>query len=304
MAMGAFADTDLHLTDTTTVLVGSAGGKYPSGNTLYVRGTEESLLIDTSVTVVARGGVPGPVDRILVSHAHEDHIAGHGLFPDAKVHAHHEDLLGVHSLEGLFSVYVGDPADIDPGLAHTIVTDFTYTARPDATGFADGQTFDIGGGRVEVIHLPGHTRGHSGFLVEPDGVFFVADVDLSSFGPYYGDHWSDLEDFERAIDRCREVDAKWFVTFHHKGVVTGRDEFLAQLDTFAAVIGRREARLLELLREPHDLEELVEEGIVYRRETRPSFAIGVERRSIAMHLTRLQRDGGVTEIEPGRWRAA
>jgi len=302
--MGGFTDTDLHLTDAVTVLTGSLGGKYPSGNTLYVRsdafgGYNIMLYSDGDVEMKAK-----LVDRILVSHAHEDHIAGHGLYPTATVHAHHEDLPGVHSLEGLFGIYVEDPADIDPDLAHTIVTDFTYTARPDATGFAGGETFDLGGLRVEVVHLPGHTRGHCGFLVEPTGVFFVADVDLSSFGPYYGDHWSDLEDFERAMARCREIDARWYVTFHHKGVVTGREEFLTQLDAFAGVIGRREARLLTLLAEPRDLEQLVEEGIVYRRETRPSFAIGVERRSIAMHLTRLVRDGGVVEVEPGRWRAA
>ena len=30
----------------TTVLFGERGGKYPHGNSLYVRGSEESLMID------------------------------------------------------------------------------------------------------------------------------------------------------------------------------------------------------------------------------------------------------------------
>ena len=31
------------------------------------------------------------------------------------------------------------------------------------------------------------------------GVFFLSDIDLTGFGPYYGDVWSDLEDFEASL---------------------------------------------------------------------------------------------------------
>ena len=37
-----------------TVLFGESGGKYPDGNSLLVRGSEESALIDPSLGVVAR----------------------------------------------------------------------------------------------------------------------------------------------------------------------------------------------------------------------------------------------------------
>ena len=57
--------------------------------------------------------------------------------------------------------------------------------------------------RVARDPPPGHTRGHSAFHVESDDVFFLADIDLSSFGPYYGDAWSDLEDFERSLVQVR-----------------------------------------------------------------------------------------------------
>ena len=38
-----------------------------------------------------------PVDAVINSHSHEDHMAGNGLFADARVHIHHEDLLGARS---------------------------------------------------------------------------------------------------------------------------------------------------------------------------------------------------------------
>jgi len=298
-----FLDSDLRL-GRAVALIGTDVGKYPYGNSLLVAGSDGSVLIDPSVSVFDRGGAPAAVDRILISHAHEDHMAGVGTFPGAPVHAHHDDLLGVHSLDGLMEIYGMSP-DNDASFRTVVLEEFHYTGRPDATGFADGDRFDLGDGlRVEVVHLPGHTRGHCGFLVEPDGVFFVADVDLSSFGPYYGDHWSDLEDFERAMARCREIDARWFVTFHHKGVVEGRDEFLTALDAFEAVIARRERRLLDFLAEPRSLADIVAHRLVYRPGLEIMWADDAETRTAQRHLARMLRTGEVHEPEPGRYRAA
>ena len=113
------------------------------------------------------------------------------------------------------------------------------------------------------MHLPGHTRGHSGFRIGTD-VFFLSDIDLTGFGPYYGDVWSDLEDFEASLAKVRDEDARWYVTFHHKGVIEGREEFVRLLDAFAAVIPRRHAAMLDYLAEPHTLDEMMAHRFVYR----------------------------------------
>ncbi len=303
MVTTPFFDTDLRL-GRTVALIGPSNGRYPSGNSLLVIGTEERILIDPSITVAERGGAPESVDRMLISHAHEDHMAGVSTFPNAHLHAHDHDLQALHSLDGFLEIY-GMPPDISEAWAPQLISDFHYAPRLDAKGFTDGQKFDLGDGlRVEVVHLPGHTRGHCGFLIEPDGVFFVADLDLSAFGPYYGDHWSDLEDFERAIARAREIEARWYVTFHHKGVVEGQQHFIEQLDAFAAVIGNREARLWEFLQDPKTLDEIVAHRFIYRPGVELLFADHVERTSMNMHITRLLRDGGVIEIEPGYYRSA
>jgi hydroxyacylglutathione hydrolase len=306
MTVTEFLKTDLVLAR-CVALIGAGNGRYPSGNSLLIEGPNERILIDPSTTIADRGGAPGridgSVDRILISHAHEDHMAGVATFPNAKVHSHHSDLQALHSLDGFLEVY-GMPAEIAEKFAPQILNEFHYVPRLDATGFADGTTFHLGNGlRVEVVHLPGHTRGHCGFLIEPDGVFFVADLDLSAFGPYYGDHWSDLEDFERAIARARDIEARWYVTFHHKGVVEGQQEFVRQLDVFAAVIGDRERRLLEFLREPHTMAEIVAHRFIYRPGAEVLFADHVERTSMLMHIRRLLRTGAVEEIEPSQFRA-
>ncbi|MGH9269779.1 MAG: MBL fold metallo-hydrolase [Ilumatobacteraceae bacterium] len=292
-----WSDLERRLTDEVTVLVGPPNGAYPTGNTLVVRGRGETVIIDPSITVAERDGAPIAIDAVINSHSHEDHLAGNGTFPDARVHVHHDDLPGVRTLQGLMDVY-GLP--IDHPFAADIVESFHYVPRPDATGFTDGHVFDLGGTTVEAVHLPGHTRGHSGLRIS-GGVFFLSDIDLTGFGPYYGDVWSDLDDFEESLRRVRDEYADFYVTFHHKGVIEGRAEFVRLLDAFTAVIDRRHAAMLEYLVEPHTLDEMVEHRFVYRPHVELSIADTVERRSSTLHLQRMLTRGEAAELEPGTY---
>ncbi len=285
-----------------TVLYGAARGKYPQGNSLLVRGAGESVMIDPSLGVVARRGALPAVDRVWNSHCHEDHIAGNHLFPDAVWELHEADLLGMHSLAGLLEIY-GYGDDV-PDWARVLVERFHYVPKPSARGFRDGHVLELGGGvRLRVLHTPGHTRGHCAFHIEPDDVLYIGDIDLSSFGPYYGDAWSELEDFERSLALVRETRATHYATFHHIGVVD-RETFLARLDKFSAVIASREERLLGYLAEaPRTLEQIVKHRFVYRPSDPVSFADPVERRSMSQHLARLLAHGRVREVAPGEFLA-
>ena len=296
-----WGEGERQLTDTVSVLVGEANGAYPSGNTLLVRGTSESVIIDPSVSVVERGGAPVEVDAVINSHSHEDHMAGNGLFADAALHIHEDDVIGAQSLDGLMQVY-GLSGEPRAAFEKIVLDEFHYTPRPEAQGFTDGHVFDLGGGvKVDAVHLPGHTRGHSGFRM--DGVFFLSDIDLTGFGPYYGDVWSDLEDFEASLTKVRDEEADYYVTFHHKGIIKGRDTFVEMIDAFTAVIGRRHQAMLDFLAEPKSIEDMRIHRFIYRPHVEHSFANSVEERSARMHVERMLRRGEISEVEPGRYRA-
>ncbi|MER6976735.1 MBL fold metallo-hydrolase [Streptomyces carpinensis] len=280
------------------VLFGPVRGAYPYGNSLLVRGTTASLVVDPSLSLVE--GAP-PADVVLVSHAHEDHIAGLGSY-DVPVHVHEADLDALRSREAMVAGY-GLPPDAVDAFDTMMRDHFHVRGRPDATAFEDGAVFDLGGRTVTVVHLPGHTAGHSGFLIEPDGFLFVADIDLTSFGPYYGDIGSSLVDYEASIRRCREIDARWYGTSHQKGVIEGAAEFRRRLDDFAGVVDRREAALLAFLGEPRTVEEIVEHRLVYRAHVEGPHVRPVERRTAVQHLDRLLGDGRVAEVGEGRFRA-
>jgi glyoxylase-like metal-dependent hydrolase (beta-lactamase superfamily II) len=301
-AMGTAEGFEDRALGRTTVLFGERGGRYPHGNSLLVVGSEETLIIDPSLSVIPRfARLPG-VDRVLNSHCHEDHIAGNHLFPDVPWHFHELDLPGIRSLDGLMAIY-GFPAPLERAFRSVVCEQFHFLPRPDPVALRDGDTFDLGRTRVRVIHAPGHTRGHCFFHVEPDDVLFLGDVELSSFGPYYGDAWSSLEDFEATLRAAAAMHARFYVTFHHVGILEDRSTFLERIGRFSAVIGAREARLLEFLGEPHSLQEIAQHRFVYRKQDAVPFADAVERRSMGQHLQRLATEGRVREVEPGRWLA-
>jgi glyoxylase-like metal-dependent hydrolase (beta-lactamase superfamily II) len=297
-----WGERELRLTEHVSVLVGADGGKYPSGNSLLVRGGGEAVIIDPSVDVIAVGGAPAPIDAVINSHSHEDHMPGNGLFTDARVHIHEDDLPGARSLDGLMEVY-GLTGQAREDFSRQVVEEFNYTPRPDAEGFTDGHVWNLGSVDVEARHLPGHTRGHAGFRVS-GGVFFLSDIDLTGFGPYYGDVWSDLEQFEQSLIDVRDEQADYYVTFHHKGVIEGRERFLELLDSFHEVIPRRHEAMLEFLIEPHTLDDMVAHRFVYRPHVEHVFADSVERRCAALHVQRMLVRGEAVEISPGTYLAA
>lgn len=279
-----------------TILFGVDNGKYPQGNSLLVKGSNMSALIDPSLGVVERKDRLPHADMILLSHIHEDHVAGLHLYPDVPCHCHEADALGLHDLSGMMEIY-GFEGDGGSDFETTVLEEFFYQPRPDVQTFADGEKFDMGDVSIEVIHTPGHTRGHCCFLIEWSGgaLVYLGDIELTGFGPYYGDAWSSLVDFEASIEKLKTISVENWLTFHHKGLVESRQQFLEMLESFRGMIDFREQNLLAFLSEPRTMDEIVAHRFVYRPGTGGSMVDQIERRSMDMHLTRLKASGRVQQ---------
>ncbi|HAP76159.1 MAG TPA: MBL fold metallo-hydrolase [Acidimicrobiaceae bacterium] len=285
----------------TTVLFGSEQGKYPDGNTVLVRGRDSSLVIDPSLSARSEAL---DVDRVLLTHTHEDHAAGVSGVRWQELSVHEADLAALRSVDDLMRLY-GLAPESWPAMTQMVQERFFFEGWPQATGLCDDDVIDLGGVTVRLIHAPGHTGGHSVYLIEPDGVLVTGDIDLTGFGPYYGDAASSLDAFESTLAMVREIAAAHYVTFHHKGVVEGHEAFAAAVDSYTASIGRRTNDLLALLADgPSTFDELHAHGIVYRAGTRPAnFGDSVEAHTIERHLARLLADGAVASDGQQYWLA-
>ena len=283
----------------TTVLFGHEQGKYPDGNSVLVQGARGTVLIDPSLSVHA-ADPPLAVDTVLLTHTHEDHAAGVSAVRCSELRVHQHDLEALRSVDGLMALY-GLPREQWPQMIEFVTGRFHFAGWPHAEGLDDGDVIDLGGVTVTLVHAPGHTAGHSVYVIDGDDgvrVVVTGDIDLTGFGAYYGDAASDLESFERTLQMVRGIVADHYVTFHHKGVIDGHDAFAAAVDAYAESFQRREDALLALLDLSRSFDELVEHGIVYRAGTRPPlFGEAVERRTIRQHLDRLVADGVVAEVD-------
>ena len=241
---------------------------YPSGNSVLIEGTAEVALIDPSVTVVERGGAPVAVDAVINSHGHEDHMPGNGLFSDSRLHIHHDDLPGRP---------VGRRADggvrtgrARPGADFTaqVMEEFFYTGRDDAEGFDDGHVFDLGGVRIEGDAPSGSHPGPQR-LPYRQRLLPVRHRSHRDSGPTTAMPGPTSISSTNRCGRSVRWSADWYVTYHHKGIIEGRNTFVEMVDNFHAVIDTRHERMLEFLVEPHTL----------GRHGRPSLRLPAPRRA-------------------------
>ncbi|MDA8107396.1 MAG: MBL fold metallo-hydrolase [Betaproteobacteria bacterium] len=285
------------------VYFGEKSGKYPDGNQIVVRGADALVAFDTPLVANRLGPELTAADLVVLGHVHEDHIAGLHRLPRARVLAPQADVEALRSWAG-FARHYGYGARVLQEMKAKIERDFHYVARPEAEGYADGALWELGGGvSVRALHMPGHTSGHSVLIVEPGAIAFIGDIDLSSFGPYYGDATSSLEAFRRTLERVKDVPARVWITSHHKGVITERAAFLALLAAFAAKLEAREQAIAEHLRRsgPCTLEALVTHRFLYPRGYHDTYVEDAERRTVAQHLDSLAAAGRVRD-EGGQYR--
>ena len=285
-----------------TVYLGEKSGKYPDGNQVLVRGGDTRVAFDTPLVANHIGADFDAVDLVILGHVHEDHMAGLHRVPQAQVQVHEADLAAAQSWAGL-SAHYGYPAEVLADLRSRIEAQFHYRPRPDATGYADGASWALGGGvQVRAQHLPGHTAGHCALLVENEGLAFIGDIDLSGFGPYYGDATSSLADFRRTLAAVARLDARVWVTSHHRAVITDRPTFDEALAAFSAKIDERSLRLLAMLApQPQPVAELVRQGLLYPPGHDAPWVDFAERRTIVLHLDELLADGRVRVLDDGRF---
>src|SRR5687768_311676 len=133
-----------------TLLTSPEGGRYPFGNSLLIRGTEGTVLVDPSLEVDRRGGVGADVEFIAVTHAHEDHVAGLHLFPEVPVLVHPAEADAVRDPETLlsgFGMAGADAADFRSQLHET----FHVRGHGKVNTVDDGAVLDLGRRSVTVV---------------------------------------------------------------------------------------------------------------------------------------------------------
>ena len=181
-------------------------------------GRERAALIDTGLGVADLRGV---VERltalpvtVLTTHAHWDHMGGHGAFSHAAVHEAEKGWLSGHfplPLSAVRQQLCAGCRDLPPGFSPEGYR--LYDGGATET-LCDGDRIDLGGRTLRVLHTPGHSPGHCCFYEEARCTLYTGDLiyagQLDAFYPT-----TDPLAFYRSVRRVQALRAERLCPGHH-----------------------------------------------------------------------------------------
>ena len=182
-----------------------------------LNGLDHSLLIDTGL------GICNIYDEVIkltdkpviavATHIHWDHIGGHKYFPDFYVHSDEINWLNGEfplSMETIREMVV-DRCDLPAG--YDVNTYEFFQGMPSKL-IKDGDSIDIGGRIIKVLHTPGHSPGHMCFFEEERGYLLTGDlVYKDTLFAYYPS--TDPVAYLISLERVAELPVKRVFPAHH-----------------------------------------------------------------------------------------
>lgn len=286
------------------IITGDNNSKVPFSTSLLIHGPNETALIDCGCGTRAFQYIKQqkPLQNIYLTHYHLDHVWGISDFPDVQVWINRydkkklSDLIEMSKANGRYALLGEEKIkewanDIkQKRLTNKSEPNWNSILNRQMKIYPYDQPLDVVGEKVIMIHAPGHSEGYALPYFPEHGVLFVVDHDLSSFGPWYNNADCDIDLFIESALKTLEVDAEYFVTSHHKGMVK-RKEYEKKLRDYLGVIERREETLIKAIKRGVPLKDIIYEEVFYFKETHAKnpFSLQAEKLGIAKHLSRLAK---------------
>jgi len=294
------------------IIPGRNAGRFPFCNSLFID-DDVKVIIDPGsgyqslVDINSRS----PVDLVLNTHFHFDHIAYNYIFDRAKIYINdieeecYRDRANILRHNGVVEYFgescipgwlerISRPDSLQSPYSPQNRHEFWLsTARLDGT-YRWGEKMDFGTTQMEIIGAPGHSAGFSCPYFPAQGIVFIGDIDLTTFGPWYFGTDADIDLFIASARTIAALDAEIFITAHEEGVIIRKD-FPHRLKRYLAIIEDRDQKILDCLTEPASLERLESMALMYGKKfitdewVRAWDAVGLRK-----HLERLLKKGAVS----------
>jgi glyoxylase-like metal-dependent hydrolase (beta-lactamase superfamily II) len=270
-------------------IAGKDKAKYPYSNSLIIG----NILIDTGISQEYLRKLKEiiPIKHVILSHWHEDHTAGNYLCKDAKFYIHSQDRKIVEHIQTMSAQYgiIGTPVEDQ---FSAFLEGFNLKNTTIAESLEDNQILEFAKPlELQVIHTPGHSAGHCCFVERKTRIAFLADLDLTTFGPWYGCLDSNLEDFEKSIEKVKLLPIDIAIT-SHKGIIMGKNNIQEKLRDYGIILKNRDNRILEALNEHQSksVTDLVGKFLIYPSYNQfKDYLLIAERIMINFHLQKLLR---------------
>jgi len=270
---------------------GENRGRYPNCNSIYIK--KAGFLIDPSSNrnIIRHIRDEEGIEIVCLTHWHEDHFMHIDLLDDLPLWTSEKDAEPLASMDVFLDWYginKPDGKELREVIRPRLEKQFHFKPRNPDRLLKDGEIIDLGTVTMEVILTPGHSPGHLAFFFREPEVLFLGDYNLDTFGPWYGDPYSSLEQTIDSINRLRKIPAKIWITGHGKGIIEENPG--EKWDIYLEAVQRRENELLDYLSISRSLDEIVERWIVLGKPKEPlDYNKFGEKAHVIKHLDRLMR---------------
>lgn len=290
------------LADNVYFVEGEGNGRFPSCHGFLFTGFE-TVLIDAGMGDDRIRAIDQDkrIDTLIISHSHPDHIRYWHVLKDRRILLPKETPDTVKDLQLLGERFTGT-AERGAYWAKLVRNSFGVRPLPDADDtYEDGDVLEIGGAELQAIRADGHIRDHYCFLERKSGTLMTTDIDLTAFGPWYGNPESDIETFANSVRKVMGLSYNRVCSSHRLPI---EGDATRHFVTFLGGFTRHRKAVLTLCKTPSTLEEIAAVSPFYGNGL-PDKTIQrmFERNMVEKNLALLMRDGLVEESH-GRFRSA
>jgi glyoxylase-like metal-dependent hydrolase (beta-lactamase superfamily II) len=242
------------------VLTGPRGGRFPEAVSILVESPSTRLLIDAGSSQAVEAA--GRVDAVLYTHHHPDHIRVAHAVRAARQYspAGEAAYRGMRDLARRFAPPIWR---LWLEMAQTFIGALTV---PRGDYFEPGEDVCIRDLCIKTAPAPGHLATHT--LIEaPGGILHIADLDLTPFGPWYGNPESDPLRFLADAELAASWGARAYAT-SHLGRILPRHEAIPALARFVARLADHLEAVLQAyarLGRPGRPADIAGGGVIYPR---------------------------------------
>ncbi len=276
---------------------GERNARYPYSNSMLI----DNYLIDTGASTKRLRKVKKsfPIQNVILSHWHEDHIHGNRIFKNGLFFSHMNDKPIIEDISKMIPYYNVENDHMGSELRKLL--DYLRCENTKInTLINDNEIIKIDENlELKVLFTPGHTAGHCAFIETNSKIGFFGDIDLSKL-PYYGNIDANLMQFEKSIDKLASIDFESAVT-GHKGPFFGKSDIKEELRRYKDILMKRDAEILTYFKEKKQIfiEDLKRKHIIYKKYMFEEFEIIAELLMIQKHIEKFLQKGMIATKEKG-----
>ena len=190
-------------------------------------GSEKALLWDTGYGMGDLAGCVRELTQlpliIVNSHGHADHACGNYQFEESIFihpkdipvceffHSEYRKNIAVNYARGAHDFFTGEPLQvIDEAFD---VEAYMHRLMGNLKPIEEGAAFDLGGIRLEIVELPGHTPGSIGLMDIAERTLYAADAMNDNLWLFF-DEACPLSVYRKTLDKAWALDFDRLVISH------------------------------------------------------------------------------------------